>query len=67
MKKLSLKLEDLEERIAPSLTTPGGVTLFEGMQGQGQGQEGLHPAIDGENDPVSPGPWAAHIRGPLPQ
>ena len=54
-KKMSLKVEDLEERIAPSIATPG---LPEGDGGFDDGVTGTTTAV-----PVSIGPSGAALWG----
>lgn len=45
VKKLSLQIEDLEDRIAPSLCLPNGVEIFAGDMLNGE----FHPSLTARN------------------
>ena len=75
-KKLSLQIEDLEDRIAPALVLPNDMVVFADFDNPAPGA--LHPsfdradaayaATDGYNGPTiagfNEGPWSAHIASP---
>jgi hypothetical protein len=64
MKKLSLKVEDLEEKIAPVLMLPNGNEVFVGEDNPAPFDK--HPSIDSEvPGQGAPGPWVTHLGGPF--
>ena len=64
-KKMSLKVEDLEERIAPTLILPGAADGNPGndgtvLNGNTAGNSGGTPGANGVSPNGLPGPWGAH-------
>lgn len=60
-KKLTLQIEDLEDRIAPALILPNGMPMFLGFDNAAPGP--LHPALANGVEEHSNfngfGPWSA--------
>ncbi len=59
-KKLSLQIEDLEDRIAPALVLPNDMVIFADFDNPAPGE--FHPAF--AHSPAE-GPWQAHFNSPV--
>lgn len=68
-KKLTLKIEDLEDRIAPALVLPNEMVLFLGFDNAAPGP--FHPSlmngVEEHSNGQAAGPWSATelFGGPL--
>ena len=66
-KKLSLKIEDLEDRIAPALLLPNDMLMFSGFDNAAPGP--LHPAlmngVGEHSNGHAAGPWSAAFNSPV--